>query len=149
MSIIIKSSIIKSMRGQKTPAILTEVAKQLYPLYQNYEEVGRILNLPGNTVEDLVKRQDNYTELREQQKKLLILEGHKKATELLRAIDPAKAKSLAEVAMTYGIVVDKNAVLAGENNKWSANQVNVGDNRNITINFNNKLKGSLKSASKP
>lgn len=131
------------MKGRITPAILQETAKQLYPLFENYTEVARILNLPPTTARDIIMREDNYQELRGQQKKLLIQEGHQKAVELLRAIDPKKAKSLSELAITYGTVVDKNAVLAGENARWS-NQVNV-DNRKVEIKISPKLQNWFKN----
>lgn len=136
------------MKGKITPPILAEAAKQLYPLFDNYTEVGRILNLPHNTVHQIINSTDNYEEIRLEQKKLLIQEGHQKAIELLRAIDPEKAKSLGELAMTYGIVVDKNAVLAGENSKWSNQNISIGDNRKIEISINSEAKSLIKRGQK-
>lgn len=121
------------MRGKLTPPILAEEAKALYPLYENYSEVARIINLPVTTVKDIIDKDDEFAEVRKQQKRLLIIHAHQKAKEVLNEIDAKKAKSIGEAAIVFGTLVDKMAVLSGENSKWAAQTFNIGDNRKLEI----------------
>lgn len=131
------------MRGKKTPSALVEQAKALYPLYDNYQEVANVLGLPRETVRDLINKDDEYAELRQQQKRLLIQKAHQKASETLEAINPDKVKSNTEAAIVFGTLVDKMAVLSGENSKWASQTFNIGDSRKIEIVISPEAKGLI------
>lgn len=131
--------------GVKTPPVLVEKAKALYPLFESYSEVARRLNLPLNTVHDIIQRDDEFVEFRKEQKRLMIEEVHQIATEVLRQdIKPGTAKSMSEAAITFGTLVDKMSVLAGETSRWANQTFNIGDNRKIVIEVTDSAKGMVK-----
>lgn len=128
------------MRGQKTAPELIEQAKALYLVKDSISEVARALGIPRKTAEEIIKRDDEFAELRRQQKRKLILKANQKAEELLDEIDPKKAKSLTELSTTYGILLDKNTALAGEQFKSNSVSVNLGDNRQVIFEVSPNLK---------
>ncbi len=120
------------MRGQKTSPELIEQAKALYLVKDSISAVARALNMPPKTVEGIIKRDDAFAEVRLQQKKEMILIANQKAREFLFELDPSKAKSEMEKSTVFGTLIDKNAVLAGEQFKSGAMNFNL-DNRQITF----------------
>lgn len=136
------------MRGKLTQPALKEEAKALYPLYENYSEVARILNLPVTTVKDIIDKDDEFVEVRKQQKRLLIINAHQKAKEVLNEIGAKGAKSMSEAAIVFGTLVDKMAVLSGENSKWAAQTFNIGDNRKLEVNIASEAQSLLKRVKK-
>ncbi len=121
------------MRGKKTDPELVEQAKSLYLVYDSIAKVARVLNMPCKTVEGIIKRDDEFAQLRLEQKREMILLTNQKAREFLYELDPTKAKSEMEKSTVFGTLVDKNAMLAGEQFKSGSVNVNVGDNRQMTI----------------
>ncbi len=126
------------MRGKKTAPELVEEARSLYLVKDSVSEVARTLGLPRKTVAGLIQKDDEFAELRRQQKRELILLANQKAKEVLSQIDPTKAKSLTELSITFGTLIDKNSVLSGEQFKSGVN-VNVGDNRRMIFNVSPSL----------
>lgn len=127
------------MRGKKTSQQVIEQAKALYLIEDSVTVVASTLGIPRKTAEGIIKRDDEFAELRRQKKKEMILLANEKAKEFLNELDPKKAKSEMEKSTVFGTLVDKNAVLAGENTKWGS-QIRIGDNREIRINFSPKLR---------
>ena len=135
------------MRGRITSPAKREEILALYPLYENYSQVSRISGIPLKTVHDIVRRfqdQDEYTEFRNQQKKIMIQEAHLKATEAMAAISKDKYRSNMEAVIVFGTLVDKMSVLAGENTKWANQQINIGDNRKIEISITKDAESLVK-----
>ncbi len=108
------------MRGKRTPQAVVEEIKALAPIYDSVAQLARNIGLPEQTVRDIVRGgDDQFVELRAQQKREMILQAHKVAKDILNEMGRMKARSLSEAATSYGILVDKAAQLAGESNKWS------------------------------
>lgn len=126
-------SIKDDMRGKKTPTKIIEQVKALAPLHDSISDLARQLNMPEQTVRDILRIDEDFVELRAQQKKKLILQATQKAEEFLGALNPDNAKSEMEKSIVFGTLIDKNAVLAGENSKWASQTFNIGDNRKIEI----------------
>lgn len=121
------------MRGRKTPQTIIEDIKALADVHDSMAELARRLNMPEQTVRDVLKRDDDFVELRAQQKKRLILQATKKAEDFLDSLDPQNAKSEMEKSTVFGTLIDKNSILAGEQSKWASQTLNIGDNRKIEI----------------
>ena len=117
------------MRGKPTLPQVVENVKALYATTENYSEVARILNLPARTVEQLVKSDDEFAELRDEQKKIQIIRANEKALEFLTSMDATKSKSESEKAIVYGTLIDKTVILSGENRA----SINIG-NKSLTLN---------------
>lgn len=136
------------MRGKKTNQAVQEQIKALYLVKDSISDVARALNMPRKTVESIIKRDDEFAELRLQKKREMIMLANEKAKEFLNELDPKKAKSEMEKSTVFGTLVDKNAVLSGENFKSNSVSVSVGDNRKVVYNVSpnlakviNKLQG--------
>lgn len=100
----------------------------------NSTEISRLTGIPQPTVWRIINNDEEFIKLRQIQKKELIQIANKKAKEiLLKDIEPHKAKSLVEATTAFGTLVDKMAVLSGENTKWGQ-QVNIGEKQfNIVV----------------
>ncbi len=135
------------MKGKKTSQTKAEQVKALAPIYDSASDLARELNMPPQTVRDIIKRDDEFVELRAQQKREMILKAHKVARDLLNEMGGMKAKSLAEATMSYGILIDKTAKLAGEDSRWAYQQVNMG-NQNIVLQVTPNVKKIMEKIKK-
>lgn len=99
-------------------------AEALYERLGNQTAVGRALGMPQQTVHDIihghnrwseVRHDSSYSALRLEQKRILQVAGTKLMSKALIQIDNSIDKcSAPQAAMVYGILFDKDRLMAGE-----------------------------------
>lgn len=115
-----------------------------YPLNDSPRDLERLTGIPNETISKWL-RDEEFIALKEEQKKLAWISLNQEAQEIIRnEIKPRQTKSKESAILALGIIIDKMAVLAGENNKWSANNVNIGDNRKIEIKISSEAESLVK-----
>jgi len=108
------------------------------------KKIANRLGMSDQTFHDVIKEDKKYQGYRQKWKREMVLTLQDVVKQFVtQTLNPLESKNISESIYAISVLIDKIGILTGDSTKWGS-QVNIGDNRSVTIQVSQEAKGILK-----